>query len=181
MKKRDLIIIGALLLLVNFVSAQSYNTGVGLRMGTEWGLTVRQRIHQNYAAEMLLQSSLQREETQLTILGLIHKPILTRRLNFYYGAGFHKGWADQVEVSYEDPWGIDFIAGLELTIGKVNLSYDYKPAINLSGGEKTFYSQTGLSLRYVIWKRDKYPWEQNSKNKRNKRKKGKGGLFDIFK
>lgn len=177
MKKWNLII-AAFLLCANFVSGQSYNTALGLRMGTEWGLTMRQRFHKNYAAEMLLQSSLQREETQLTILGLIHKPILTRRLNFYYGAGFHKGWADQLEVSYEDPWGIDFIAGLELTIGKINLSYDYKPAINLSGGEKTFYSQTGISLRYVIWKRDKYPWEQNSKKKRNK---GKGGLFGIFK
>jgi len=177
MKKWNLII-GTLLLCANFALGQSYNTAVGLRMGTEWGLTLRQRFYKNYAAEMLLQSSLQREETQLTLLGLSHKPLLTRRLNFYYGAGFHKGWADQLEVSYEDPWGIDFIAGLELTIGSINLSYDYKPAINLSGGEKTFYSQTGISLRYVIWKRDKYPWEQNSKKKRNK---GKGGLFGIFK
>jgi hypothetical protein len=177
MKKWNLII-GTLLLCANFALGQSYNTGVGLRMGTEWGLTMRQRFYKNYAAEMLLQSSLQREETQLTILGLIHKPILTRRLNFYYGAGFHKGWADQLEVSYEDPWGLDFIAGVELTIGRINFSYDYKPAINLSGGEKTFYSQTGVSLRYVIWKRDKYPWEQNSKKKRNK---DKGGLFGIFK
>ena len=177
MKKWNLII-GTFLLCANFALGQSYNTALGLRMGTEWGLTMRQRFYKNYAAEMLLQSSLQREETQLTILGLVHKPLLTRRLNFYYGAGFHKGWADPLEVSYEDPWGIDFIAGLELTIGKINLSYDYKPAINLSGGEKTFYSQTGISLRYVIWKRDKYPWEQNSKKKRNK---NKGGLFGIFK
>jgi hypothetical protein len=177
MKKLDLIIL-PLLLCVNLAFSQSYNTGVGLRMGTEWGLTLRQRYYKNNAVEMLLQSSLQREETQLTVLGLFHKPLLTRRLNFYYGAGFHKGWADQLEVSYEDPWGIDFIAGLELTIGSINLSYDYKPAINLSGGAKTFDSQTGISLRYVIWKRDKYPWEQNSRKKRNK---GKGGLFGIFK
>ena len=177
MKKGNLIVL-ALLSFASLAHAQSYNTAVGLRMGTEWGLTMRQRVYKNYAAEMLLQSSLQREETQLTILGLIHKPILTRRLNFYYGAGFHKGWGDQLDVNYEDPWGIDFIAGLELTIGSINLSYDYKPAINLKGGEQTFYSQTGISLRYVIWKRDKYPWEQNSKKKRNK---GKGGLFGIFK
>ncbi len=142
MKKWNLII-GTLLLCANFALGQSYNTAVGLRMGTEWGLTLRQRFYKNYAAEMLLQSSLQREETQLTLLGLSHKPLLTRRLNFYYGAGFHKGWADQLEVSYEDPWGIDFIAGLELTIGSINLSYDYKPAINLSGGEENLLQPNG--------------------------------------
>lgn len=177
MKERNLII-GAFLLCANLVSGQSYNTALGLRMGTEWGLTVRQRVYENYAAELLLQNSLQRSETQLTILGIIHKPLITRRLNFYYGAGFHKGWADQQEVTYKDPWGIDFIAGMELTIGRVNVTYDYKPAINIVGGEKAFYSQTGISLRYVMWKRDKYFWEQKSKKKR---RKGKGGLFGIFK
>jgi hypothetical protein len=177
MKKCNLIL-GILLWCIQLADCQSYNTALGLRMGTEWGMSVRQRLYKNYAAEMLLQSSLQREETQLTILGIIHKPLISRRLNFYYGMGLHKGWADQLEVDYKDPWGIDFIAGMELTIGRINLTYDYKPAINIVGGEQTFYSQTGLSLRYVIWKRDKYFWEQNSKKRRNK---NRGGLFGIFK
>jgi hypothetical protein len=177
MKKLNLIVaIVGLFTCLGF--GQSYNTAIGMRIGTEWGLTVRQRVVNNYAAELILQSSLQRAETQLTILGISHKPLISRRFNFYYGLGFHKGWADQLDVTYEDPLGMDFIAGLELTIGRLNLSYDYKPAINFVGGASTFYSQTGISLRYVVGKRDKYFWEQKGKKKRNK---GKGGLFGIFK
>lgn len=156
--------------------AQSYNTAAGFRLGTDWGLSVRQRLVQNISSEFLLQSSLQRDETQLTIMGVFHKPLITRRLNFYYGAGIHKGWVGE-EGNYEDPFGLDFMAGLEFTIFRLNLTYDFKPALNLTGGEKTFYMQTGISLRYVMWKRDKYPWEQN----RRKRNRRGGGLFDFLK
>ena len=46
--------------------AQSYNTAGGLRLGTDWGLTVKQRVYDNWTAELLVQSSLVRDETMLT-------------------------------------------------------------------------------------------------------------------
>jgi hypothetical protein len=86
------------------------------------------------------------------------------------GGGLHKGWLTNTdEVSYKDPFGIDFIAGIEFTMARINLSWDFKPAVNLIGGEKTIYSQSGLSLRYVIAKKPLF----EGKNKKKRRKKDK--------
>ena len=54
---------------------------------------------------------------------------------------------------YVAPLGISGVIGAEITLGRFNISYDFKPAVNLRGGEKTFYSQTGVSVRYVAFKR----------------------------
>ncbi len=141
---------------------QSYNTAIGLRLGTDWGLSLRQRIYQKISAEVLVQSSLQREEVAVTLLALAHQPIITRRFNIFYGIGAHRGWVpagkDGIKP-YADPIGMDLIGGLELTFFRINLSYDFKPAFNFSGGQRFFYSQTGLSLRYVLWKHDRYFYE----------------------
>jgi hypothetical protein len=150
-------------------SGQSYNTALGMRLGTDWGISLRQRVYKNYSAEFLLQSSLQREEFAVTVLGLAHKPILTRRFNIYYGLGGHRGWVPtgtDGTKPYDDPYGIDFMLGLEATLFGLNVSYDFKPALNIHGGQQFFYSQTGISVRYVFWKRDKYPWEQNQRRRR---------------
>ncbi len=154
-------------------NAQSYNTAGGIRLGTDWGLSLRQRVYENYSAELIVHSSLQREEGALTLLGLAHKPILMRNLNLYGGGGLHMGWSSELDngQSVPNPFGVDFIAGAELTLAKVNISWDFKPAINLYGGSRTFYTQTGVSVRYVLWKREKYDWEKDKK--RNARKKQK--------
>ncbi|NUQ23065.1 MAG: hypothetical protein HUU34_03865 [Saprospiraceae bacterium] len=150
--------------------AQSYNTAMGMRLGTDWGVTIQQRVAKRTSIEAIVQSSLQREEAIVTLMGEQHMPFLTRRLNFYTGGGFHMGWGKapaSVEGTpvedYSNPMGITVIAGLELSLGKFNISYDFKPAINIRGGESTFYPQTGISLRYVIIKR---PWPPK-KNRRN--------------
>ena len=150
---------------------QAYNTAGGIRFGTDWGLTLRQRVYENITAELLIQSSLQREETAITLLGINHQPILIRNLNLFYGAGLHKGWYTEKEGEpvKSDPFGFDLMGGIEFTIAKVNLSWDFKPAINISGGESTFYSQTGVSLRYVFWKREKYDWEKSSNRRKRQR------------
>lgn len=137
--------------------AQSYMTAGGLRVGTDWGLTVNQRIFPKLTVEGIVQSSLQREEVIVTGLVRRHYPLAFRGLNFYIGGGFHKGWStvdattDLVPRDLKDPFGITGVAGLELTLLKhLNVSYDFKPAINVVGGENTIYPQTGLSIRYVF-------------------------------
>jgi hypothetical protein len=45
------------------------------------------------------------------------------------------------------------VFGAEITLGRLNISYDFKPAMNVSGGAQRFYYQTGVSLRYVLLKR----------------------------
>lgn len=153
------------------LSAQSYDTAFGMRLGTDWGLTVKQRIAKKTTLEGILQTSLQREEALFTLLGTQHMPFLTRRLNVYAGGGFHAGWGnletDTEGGVYENPFGLTVIGGIELSLGRLNLTYDIKPAINLKGGEKTVYTQTGISLRYVILKRN---WLKK-KRRRNRRKR----------
>ncbi len=149
------------------LSGQSYNTTFGMRFGTDWGITAKQRVAKKTSVEFIAQASLQREEMVLTVLGEQHLPMPTRRLNVYTGAGFHKGWinepVDAEQEPYRDPFGLSFIMGIELTLLKMNLSYDFKPAINLIGGEQRIYMQTGISARYVIAKRKRLPWEKKKK------------------
>ena len=100
-----------------------------------------------------------------------HFPLVSRRFNVYAGGGLHKGWVTrdgtEEDPIYKDPFGLSLIAGIEASLGRLNVSYDFKPAINLSGGKHTIYSQTGVSLRYVIVKR---PWLNDPKAKRKRQR-----------
>lgn len=154
------------------IFAQTYDTALGMRLGTDWGMTIKQRIAKKTTLEALLQSSLQREEVLVTLMAEQHFPVLSRRFNIYYGGGLHKGWINESDADdqpYQDPFGLTFIGGIELTLGRVNISYDFKPAINIVGGEENFYTQTGVSFRYIIVKREWKPFNGNKKKNRRKR------------
>lgn len=158
-----------------FASAQSYNTAAGLRLGTDWGLSVKQRVYDNITGEFILQSSLFREETMLTLLVSEHQKLIGKRFNIYFGGGIHKGWLPvEFEGSeFKDPFGIDVIGGIDLTIAGINVSYDLKPGINLSGGQSSLFLQSGLSLRYVFAKNERLSWEPDNKTLRKKRREKK--------
>ncbi len=162
-----------LLLVVIFASfnvqAQKYVTAGGIRLGTEIGLTIQQAIYKQLTLELIMQSSFQNKINTITILGERHTRILTRRINFYMGGGFHKGWVDQ-ELNLEDPSGITLIGGVEFAPSRLVISWDYKPAFNIWGGEKVISSETAFSLRYVFIKRKRKKinwkfWEKGKKKK----------------
>lgn len=151
---------------------QRYGTAFGLRMGTDWGFTLQQRVAKHLTFEGIVQSSLQREEVLLTGMVEKHNPILGRRLNLYFGGGLHKGWIGQdpeTEETFQDPFGITLVGGVEFSLGRINIGYDFKPAINISGGEKGFYTQSGISVRYVLIK-DK-EWRKDKRKRKKKKKK----------
>ncbi|HKK77617.1 MAG TPA: hypothetical protein VJ953_21235 [Saprospiraceae bacterium] len=162
----------AFLLLGLSAKAQSYNTAAGLRLGTDWGLTVKQRVYDNITGEFIVQSSLFRDETMLTLLAAQHQRFIGKRFNIYYGGGIHKGWlpAEFEGSEIRDPFGIDFIGGIDLTIAGINISYDLKPGVNLSGGQSTIFLQSGLSARYVFAKNDRLSWEPDNRTLRKKRR-----------
>lgn len=161
------------------LQAQSYFTAGGLRMGTDWGLTIQQRVTKRTTVELILQSSFFRDEGMVTLLGERHTPLISRRFNLYIGGGLHKGWHTVKPIYGVDeperpgPFGITAIAGAEMTIGRLNLSYDIKPALNITGGDKFAYLQSGVSARYVIAK--KPFWEEQKKGRKNRHKKKKTG------
>ncbi len=162
--------------IANASFAQSYLTSAGLRLGTDWGLTLQQRVAEQVTLEGIVQKSFQREEVMVTGLVERHYKLLFKGMNLYLGAGLHKGWNNQPSTfenpdGFKNPFGISGVGGLELTIARLNLSYDFKPAINLVGGERTVYVQSGLSLRYVLISNRDLKKREREKKREERREK----------
>ena len=168
MKKIILAVCLTILSLISF--SQSYFTAGGARLGTDWGITFQQRISKHNTAEVIFQSSLFREELMLTGLFEHHFPVITKRLNIYLGSGFHKGFVTDNPATYSSPYGMTAIAGAEFTIARFVISYDYKPVFNFDGGENFWYSQTGISVRYVFIKQNFFKKIKRRKERERRRR-----------
>ncbi|MEM6395603.1 MAG: hypothetical protein AAF741_04595 [Bacteroidota bacterium] len=158
-------------------SAQSFDLAAGLRLGTEWGATALFRvpqIHKNFTIEAIAQQSMSKDEGRFTLLGRRHHPFLTRRLNIFMGGGFHLGWTNELDPEtaepFGNPWGLTAIVGAEITIGRTNISYDIRPAVNLGGRSVGPKLQTGISIRYVIAKRNDI-WDRKKERTNNRERK----------
>jgi hypothetical protein len=156
------------------IKAQAYGTAVGGRFADSgYGITLQQQVAVGWTVEGILQSGFSKKDITLSILGEKHKALLTRGLSFYSGAGFYHTWLEQPEnstVVLKNPSGISPIVGLELTLGKFNLSADFKPNIKISGDGKGFEWRTGISARVVLagryFKNDNWKfWKKWKKNK----------------
>lgn len=182
MMKQLFVLTCSLLFTLN-LDAQAYMTAGGLRVGTDWGLTVQQRLTKNMTFEGIVQSSLQREEVLITALAERHYPLIYRGLNLYTGGGLHKGFSSKnpsgelVLTNYRDPMGLTLIGGAELTLGRFNIAYDFKPAINVIGGQQKVYVQTGVSVRYVFLTNKEFKKIQKKKRKKKRQAEGGGIRF----
>lgn len=154
-------------------AAQSYGTAAGLRVGDGIGITLQQQVAVNTTVEGILQSAFRSKDVTLSALIEQHKGLVSKGFNFYIGLGPYYTW------KYNDPnattllrnnFGLSPIGGLELTVRKMNISFDFKPLIKVSGSGPLFVSQSSLSLRYVFagryFKDDKWKfWNKWSKKK----------------
>lgn len=129
--------------------SQTYRTAAGLRAGTEIGLTVQQKLIGTSSIEAILTTNRYRWQAQ----GLFeyHRRVFGKRFNAYIGVGPHFG----SERGYGDYWGVTPIAGVEITLLKFVISYDYKPSINLYGGSTYVFHDSGLSIRMVLIRQKK--------------------------
>ncbi len=163
------------------IFAQSYGTTAGLRLGNNnhyrtLGISAKHRIVKGLTAEAILQSDFN-VNTTAHLLIVRHRPLISRRFNYYYGAGASVGIEEsrekipgdmQIIHTYGNPTlGVDLIAGVEFTILKMNVSLDYKPNVNIAGREPWYLGQVGLSVRHVLVKGS----EQNKKRRQKARKK----------
>lgn len=144
-------------LLWGTASAQKYRTAIGVRLSESPGLTVQQRLAKSFTVEGMLQFDLKDDnpKTTFTVLGEQHQKLISRRLNVYAGAGLHKGWMNDHDSPYNNPLGVSLIGGAEVTFGRFNLSFDAKPAFNIYGGDSWIDFDTGVSVRYVLFKAPK--------------------------
>ncbi|NND31864.1 MAG: hypothetical protein HKN76_04680 [Saprospiraceae bacterium] len=157
------------------LSGQSYFTAMGLRMGTDFGITLQQKILGNLTMEGIVSSSAISNQTSATVLAEIHNPLISKRFNFYIGGGIHQRWRSSFDAG-PNLRGITGIAGAEMTLGRINLAWDYKPVYHLNAQQSAFESETAISLRYVFVRKLKNKKRNNifkptAKQKRQKEKK----------
>jgi hypothetical protein len=161
--------------------AQRYGTAVGLRFGNNSfgrtvGISAQQRITPRLTFEGIAQSDFSRNST-LSMLLEKHHPIISKRFNYYYGAGISFGKEESFEKMEDSnqiiqtygnaTTGIDLITGFEMTLLNTVLSLDYKPNINIAGREDFYRGQIGISARMVLVK------SKEQKKKQRQREKAK--------
>jgi hypothetical protein len=158
MIRKTLLILSFYFLSISLVFAQSYITTLGVRVGdnTDFrmaGLSFQQVVLKKVTLEGILQSDFQKNTT-LHLLAESHQNIISKRLNFYVGAGLSGGFEEFSQKSQptqqNKTFGADIIAGLEVTLLHWNISLDYKPNFNIYGRESWYQGQVGISVRRVI-------------------------------
>jgi hypothetical protein len=148
------------------ISAQGYGMAAGLRVGNGIGISYQHQIALNTTIEGILQREFSNSDATLSVLYEKHQNVLTRGINIYAGGGLYYTLLENrpnAIVQPKNPIGISPIAGAELTIGKFNVSVDFKPNIKLAGGGegiKGFQMQSAFTVRYVLagrfYKNDKW-------------------------
>ncbi|GAB2610945.1 hypothetical protein GCM10026987_05860 [Belliella aquatica] len=190
-KITTLIVLGIFIFMSSQTNAQRYGTAAGLRLGSNdfsrtVGITAQQRILKNITIEGIAQSDFSRNTT-LHLLLERHRPIISKRFNYYYGLGYSLGWEEsniknpatmEIITTYgNNTNGIDLIGGIEMTILNTTVSLDYKPNFNMSGREEFYRGQVGISVRTVIVK-SKAQDKKRRQRAREKRKKNRTPLFE---
>lgn len=155
--KRFLFILLVSALVTTTAGAQDYRTGIGLRAGLPYGLTVKHFLNQSNAVEGILAS----RWGGFVVTGLYEKEYWTGEypgLNWFWGAGAHIGFWDagynpNINATYTGSViGIDAIIGLEYTFDDIplNLSLDVLPSLNLIGSTGWGGINGAISIRYVF-------------------------------
>jgi len=146
-----------LIAIITYSNAQDYSTGIGIRGGLFNGITIKHFIGSKSAFEGILTS----RWLGYNITGLyeIHNQAFnTPGLNWYYGFGGHIGVWNGANVSWVNDSlnhtviGVDGVLGLEYNFSGVpiNLSADWKPALNLIGYSGFWGDSGALSIRYIF-------------------------------
>lgn len=136
-----------------------YNTGIGLRMGTGNGLSVKYFATQNGAVEALAYTRW--KGLILAALYEVHFDISeVRGLQWFAGGGAHFGtWnAGNHNLPRVAPresmttFGLDGILGLDYKIynAPINLSLDWKPAVNFNQSAGFWWDELALSFRFAF-------------------------------
>lgn len=157
---RIFVLTGLMIFLGLTASAQHpYKVGVGVRLNYGYGLSIKYNMTQKKSVEGIVYTRW--KGINITGLYEIHAPAFkTAGWRWYYGMGGHIGvWRNG---SRYNPWfdsansytviGADGILGLEYTFKEIplNLSVDWKPAINLIGYQGLWLDDVAITARFAI-------------------------------
>jgi hypothetical protein len=142
------------------VSAQStYKNAIGGRFGAANGITFKTFLNSEAALDFILNFQSRKGYSDFRLTGLyeIHKPIQNAAgLRYYYGAGATIGSRNY--KFREDDDDSDLLASLDGVLGldykfdeiPLNVSLDWKPAIQVAPDTKFDESGFGLSVRFTF-------------------------------
>ncbi|MFO7658586.1 MAG: hypothetical protein R6W78_16120 [Bacteroidales bacterium] len=157
--KKTLLTSIIVLLFAFSLKSQNYLTGVGLRLGTFNGFTVKHFVGSTSALEGLL--SFRWSGFVITGLYEFQQPVKnTKQLDWFVGGGAHIGFWNHSSYyrrpqDYEGTYtaiGFDFIIGLEYTFidPPISLAIDWKPSFNLNDGYYWWGDGIALTARYYF-------------------------------
>ncbi len=191
MRRFTLLILLLCLFFIADISAQSYGTALGLRLGNNnvsrtVGLSYKHRLVKYVTIEGIVQTDFNHNTTVHALIQR-HRGILTKRFNFYVGTGISLGTEESTIEQTESKQlittygnftaGVDLVMGIEFTLLKHNFSFDYKPNFNITGREPWYRGQVGLTARSVLLtgaKQNKRRRKRAKKRKKEQRLKAKG-------
>lgn len=178
----------------NVSFSQRYGTAFGLRLGNSdlnrtIGISLQQRIQDRFTVEGILQTDFSRNTT-ISILAENHHPIISKRFNYYLGAGIavgneesfvKNGASKEIIHTYgNQTFGLDLIGGLEMTMANAVISLDYKPNFNIAGREEFFRGQVGISARTVLVKSKEQKRKQRLRQKNKRSQSSTNPFSKIF-
>ena len=155
-------LLAASIIFTTALSAQTYRTAAGIRVGEGLDLTFQQYLTNHWTAEGIIHTHLFSKNLGATLLAEKHHKVLTRNLNFYYGIGGHyyartdENRSETMAIA-KNVFGLSAIVGAELSLGRLNLAVDFKPEAHLSGDQvhPLEWNPVSVSARYIIEKRER--------------------------
>lgn len=140
------------------IKAQSYRTALGVRVGSDFGLSLNQSIWKRLTCEGIYISPFNNElingnnNNKVLLLVKRHQSILSKRFNVFAGIGYGRSYSSIIDVRHNL---LPIQVGAEMTIGRFNFSLDYLPLVSFGQNEEASGNNLGFSVRYVLLKRKK--------------------------
>jgi len=168
--------------------AQAYTTAIGVRIGSDYGATIQQRLTKKITLEGIYYGGFSEENVHANLLAQRHFPILGRRTNIYVGAGIGSHWIynETNETFGAQQFVVPAVVGFEVSVGRINIAGDIMPHFSLMDKKlNSFNNVAALSVRYILVKKkpvknlvdkieDKFPGIDKKKKKKSKSNKKNG-------
>lgn len=137
------------------LQAQDYNNAVGVRLGTENGLSFKTFIENDTALDFILSftSNNSRKASRITALYEVYEQLPDAPgLSWYYGAGGGLGSVKRKDQDKEFLLAIDGVIGLDYKFSNdpINISLDYKPTFEIAPNSDLDPLHIGLSVRFTF-------------------------------
>ncbi|WP_443937711.1 hypothetical protein [Pedobacter sp. MW01-1-1] len=159
MRKFVFTILGCVALLaasVNGAKAQNYKNAIGGRFGSANGVTFKTTLGGNKMLDAILNFRSRDDYSYFRLTGLYEINNEINGLNglfWYYGVGASLGSVKYKPTNHSDLYAsIDGVIGLDYKIEElpINLSLDWKPALELTPDTGFDAAGLGLSIRFTF-------------------------------